>query len=495
MPHARKEDQKADQKDTTSPFHAGERQVQARLGVTDIEDWARKVVRPYMPDDHREFHTALPFLVAAARDEEDRPWVTLLAGDDGVVGSPDEGPLVIDAKPAQGDALGDAFTAGADIGILGIELATRRRNRVNGRIEADSTTAIILAVDQSLGNYPQYIRERNWHRVEGETPGSVLRSDALTDDQRDRIAAADTFFIASGHRDDGEHPAFGMDASHRGGDRGFVTVENATRIVFPDFAGNNHYNTVGNLTIDPRVGLLFVDFESGGLLQLTGRADIDWGSEAVAAIPGARRLVTIDIDAVVELPGAVALRRDADSVRPLRLIDKVRESADVTSFIFAARDGGPFPPFEAVQHLPIELDVPDLEEPVRRTYSLSSAPGDERLRISVKREPEGLASNHLHDRVEPGDFVNARKPVGIFGLPCGECPVVLVSAGIGVTPMISMLHALASKNDADAAPVWFVHGARDGDHHALAKEVRDLASDRQSVRIHVAYNQPRSEDR
>ena len=140
-----------------------------------------------------------------------------------------------------------------------------------------------------------------------------------------------------------------MDASHRSGDRGFVQVVSDTRLAFPDYAGNNHFNTIGNLLRDPRAGFLFVDFATGSLLQLTGQAEIDWDSEAISSIPGSRRLVTFDIEEIVELPAAVPLRWDVDaeSVRSLRLIEKTPASADVTSFVFEARDAGPLPEFEA----------------------------------------------------------------------------------------------------------------------------------------------------
>ncbi|MDX1576498.1 MAG: pyridoxamine 5'-phosphate oxidase family protein, partial [Kiloniellales bacterium] len=455
-----------------SPFHAGEHEVQERLGVRDIEDWARKVVRPTLPEQHRAFYAALPFLVVAARDAGGRPWPTLLVGEEGFVASPDSRSLAIAAHPAQGDALDGALGEGADLGILGIELATRRRNRVNGRVADDGSGALVLKVDQSFGNCPQYIRERAWHRVAGVPAGTPVRGTRLTPSQRAWIAGADTFFIASGHRGKGEDAAYGMDASHRGGEPGFVEVAGDTRLVFPDYAGNNHFNTIGNLVIDPRVGLLFVDFETGSLLQLTGRATIDWDSEAVARIPGARRLVVVDIEEIVELPAAVPLRWDAtaESVRSLRLVEKIPESADVTSFVFEARDGGPLPTHRAGQHLPIELHVPGVEAPVRRTYSLSGPPSDRRYRISVKREPLGLASRHLHDHVEVGTILEARAPAGDFLLPCNRCPVVLVSAGVGVTPLASILHDLAAKRNGH--PVLFVHGARDGDHHPLAEEIR-----------------------
>jgi hypothetical protein len=206
-------------------------------------------------------------------------------------------------------------------------------------------------------------------------------------------------------------------------------------------------------------------------------------------------LVSFDIEEIIELPAAVALRWDADaeSVRSLRLIEKIRESEDVTSFVFEARDAGPLPAFEAGQHLPIELEVPGLEEPVRRTYSLSGAPGHDRYRISVKREPRGLASRHLHDHVEPGAILDTRRPAGEFMMSCNECPVALVSAGVGVTPMVSMLHALAAEGG--ERPVWFIHGARDGGHHPLALEIRELAARRHGIRAHVAYSRPRPEDK
>ena len=205
--------------------------------------------------------------------------------------------------------------------------------------------------------------------------------------------------------------------------------------------------------------------------------------------------MSFEIEEIVELPAAMPLRWDstAESVRSLRLVEKTRESADVTSFVFEARDGGPLPAFEAGQHLPIELEVPGHGEPARRTYSLSGSPAEDGYRISVKREPRGVASRHLHDRVEVGEIIETRRPAGDFRLPSGQGPVVLVSAGVGVTPMLSMLHALVAQGG--ERPVWFVHGARDGDHHPMAAEVRALAVGRPDTHVHVAYSRPRPQDR
>ena len=479
-----------------SPFHAGEQAVQTRLGVRDeIEPWARQMVRPYLPEEHRVFHQSLPFLVAAARDAGGRPWATLLTGAPGFVHSPDPQRLEIDAQTFSGDALEGALTPGADLGLLGIELETRRRNRVNGRVANGDSAVLLFEVEQTFGNCPQYIHERTWERVAAPAdPIPARRATRLSPAMREWIQSADTFFIASGHRGDGSSPSYGMDASHRGGDSGFVRVDSDTSLLFPDYAGNNHFNTIGNLVVEPRAGLLFVDFERGSLLQLTGHTRIDWDSPAVARFPAARRLVGFEVEEVVELEAVLPLRWSAasDFVRTLRLVEKRRESADVTSFVFAARDGGPLADFQAGQHLPIELQVPDQPQPVRRTYSLSNGPGTDRYRISVKREHLGIASRHLHDQVELGAFVEARPPAGEFVLFKADRPVALISAGIGLTPMVSMLHTL---NDAAMVkPVWFVHGARDGEHHPLLEEVRTLVTKRERTQAHVAYSQPRSAD-
>jgi ferredoxin-NADP reductase len=285
-----------------------------------------------------------------------------------------------------------------------------------------------------------------------------------------------------------------MDASHRGGDPGFVRVESETRISFPDYAGNNHFNTIGNLVLDPRVGLLFVDFSTGGMLQLTGRAEITWEGPTLEHLPGARRLVQIEIEEIVDLSAALPLRwSDAGfGVRSLRLIDKVAESEDITSFVFASRDDGPLAAFDAGQHLPLELEVPGHAAAVRRTYSLSNAPGSDHYRISVKRESLGVASRHLHDRVEVGAIVQARAPAGDFVLGCTSCPVALISAGVGLTPMLSMLHRLTASDT--GRPIWWLHGARDGVHHALADEVARLAARHPNLCTRVAYSRPAPAD-
>ncbi|MEO1207759.1 MAG: pyridoxamine 5'-phosphate oxidase family protein [Pseudomonadota bacterium] len=478
--------------DAATPFHAGERRAQARAGVPDVAEWAADYIRSSMPDQHRAFFAQLPFLVLAGADADGRHWVTLLEGPEGFVGSPDATTLTIDANLDTHDPLAAALTKGTDIGMLGIELATRRRNRLSGAFSAHGT-GYAIDVRQSFGNCPQYIHERNWRRVRSSKTLPAIRSSTLNTSQIARIRAADTAFLGTGQQAQGAHASNGFDASHRGGAPGFVQVLNATHLRIPDYAGNNFFNTIGNLMENPAIGLVFVDFETGGLLQLSGRATIDWNATD-SQDPNAQRMIDVTVDAVVDRPAALSLRwsRDDAGLRDLVVTRKVIESDGITSFHLAAADDDPLAPFDAGQHLPVELDIPGQPGPVKRSYSLSGAPGADTYRLSIKREAYGTASTFLHDTVHVGSRITARAPSGDFVVPCSDCPLVLASAGVGLTPMLSMLHAAAAQ-DADR-PVWYVHGARNSAQHAFRSEVDALVASRANLAKHIRYSQPSDTD-
>ena len=208
---------------------------------------------------------------------------------------------------------------------------------------------------------------------------------------------------------------------------------------------------------NPAIGIVFVDFDTGGLLHISGRARVDWDPRD-ARDPNAQRMIDVTIEAVVDRLAALSLRwsRDDDGLRDLVVTRKVIEAEDITSFYLTAADDKPLARFDAGQHLPIELDIPGQRGPVKRSYSLSGAPSAETYRLSVKREEQGIASRFLHDQVHVGSRIAARAPSGDFGIPDHDSPLVLVSAGVGLTPMLSMLHAAAEEN-ADR-PIWYVHG-------------------------------------
>jgi predicted pyridoxine 5'-phosphate oxidase superfamily flavin-nucleotide-binding protein len=248
-------------------FNEDERRAQDLAGLHA----GRAAIRPFMPEQHRAFFPLLPYLFTATLDRAGAPVASMLWGHPGFVHSPDPTTLRIDALPATDDPAASGFAAGQPVGLLGLDLTTRRRNRANGRIAAIAD-GITVAVEQSFGNCAQYIQTR--------TPALHMRAhqaaeplSALDDAARRVIETADTFFVASRSRSgigDG-----GLDVSHRGGPPGFVAVRGDTLVV-PDFRGNRFFNTLGNLLGDPRAGLLFVDFATGDLLQLQGTVTIEW---------------------------------------------------------------------------------------------------------------------------------------------------------------------------------------------------------------------------
>lgn len=502
-----------------TPFHAGELALQERFGVLEhVNSYAPKVVRPFMPEQHREFYESLPFLVVAARDDQGRMWSTLLTdtreGSDTFVKSPTATSLAIQGGTIAGDALDGFLSSGTDLGILGIEFATKRRNRVNGRI-VDTTSSdgtLHFQVDQSFGNCPQYITPRKWwnssthddnNDVEsGSRRRKAVVKDRLTELQMETIRQSDTVFLASGYRGEGKDVRYGNDASHRGGLPGWIDVHDNKTIVLPDYSGNNHYNTMGNLVMDNRMGLTIPQFGAGGMIQLTGTTKLHLDEEKAANMyPGALHVVEFHIEGVVELPdGSLPVRWSQESLakseRILQVTRKVMESEDVTSFYLKPLYGEDQKLWEYKpgQHLPIRL-VRGNNNVLMRTYSLSSGNNWGEYRISVKREPFGQASRHLHDEVEAGDRIQVSQPAGDFVLNQEDSnkTLVLISAGVGVTPILSMLHSFVQMKGRKA--VW-VHGARNGKHHPFQQEVAELAElVGDSLKTHVVYSKAQENDK
>ena len=267
---------------THSPFHADELDAQARAGKGAVGAG----IRAFMPDQHREFFALLPYLFVATADATGWPLATMLTGAPGFVHSPDPTTLRIDALPDPRDPTADGFGEGAEIGVLGLDLATRRRNRANGTIAARDAAGFMLAVRQSFGNCAKYIQRRAVEPAQHAT-GSIETLAALDAPARSLIAQADTLFVASRSRP-GIGAGGGLDMSHRGGRPGFVRLDGDT-LVIPDFAGNRYFNTLGNLLGEPRAALLFVDFATGDLLQLQGRAAIEWDAQSSDLVAGAER--------------------------------------------------------------------------------------------------------------------------------------------------------------------------------------------------------------
>jgi predicted pyridoxine 5'-phosphate oxidase superfamily flavin-nucleotide-binding protein len=238
-----------------SPFHDGEQMVQTKVGVRDqMERRGRAVIRSFMPDQHREFFASQPFLVLSSADREGQPWASMVFGAPGFMTSDEPDLLKVEAWPASDDPLLYGLHNGASVGGLGIELPSRRRNRVNGRIEeCRNDIGFTLRVRQSFGNCPRYIQVRAPQpRLNPDRPQPIQSNDHLVKADIDLIAAADTFFIASRSADLDGSRSNGLDVSHRGGLPGFVQVVSDHELCFPDYKGNLLFNTLGNLLVDPR---------------------------------------------------------------------------------------------------------------------------------------------------------------------------------------------------------------------------------------------------
>lgn len=306
---------------STSPWHRGEQLLQERLGVAEqMQAVGQRVIRNYMPDQHRQFYAQLPFLLLGGVDAAGWPWAGILEGSPGFVQSPDARLLTIAAQPGQDDPLHACLHPGAPVGLLGIELPTRRRNRMNGDLQAVSDAGLTVAVTQSFGNCPKYIQQRDISVVAPATSQSVPAEQRhhLDAAAQQLIRAADTFFVASCFPGDASQPAASVDISHRGGKPGFVRVD-GNRLTIPDFSGNRFFNTLGNLLLNPRAGLLFIDFANGDLLQLTGRTEILWQDDTLAAFAGCERAWHFTVEQMWRRRSALALRGQAAQLSPYLL--------------------------------------------------------------------------------------------------------------------------------------------------------------------------------
>ncbi|MDL2191320.1 pyridoxamine 5'-phosphate oxidase family protein [Cobetia sp. LC6] len=533
-------------------FHAGERRVQARAGVSEsYVDQVAPYVRDQMPEQHVAFFESLPVLFMGVPDTQGWPWAVVSFAAPGQLCDATPGELKVHARPALGQLLGLEFTPGTRIGVLGLDLASRRRNRMNGTLLAPDAVAdmapagLRIGVDQSFGNCPQYIQQRevDWAGEQAKAPVSrevsldaeaALNDEATWNDEEVRalLAQADTFFIATRAGELDEAAPNGVDVSHRGGRPGFLHLNADGSLSFPDFAGNRFFNTLGNIELDSRVSLLIPDFITGEALIFKGHARIDWNPQRAALVEGAERIVDVVPEQILHVAHVLpaqgrlierspALEQTGDwpaadesplSLRRLRVIDKVRESEVITSFYLAPwPEAGPehepaeIDAYQAGQFLTLRLaSTPDKlltcgEIPVMRSYSISQAwrAGHGAYRISVRRDPKGLASRLLHDEIAVGDVLEAAPPAGNFVLQDSPAPIVLLSSGVGITPMIAMLDTLVQQAEAGHPPhgeVFFLHAARDGGELAFAEVLNVWARGHAWLHVHIALSRPSEAD-
>jgi len=276
--------------------HPGEISVQARAGVRVGALGSARVGRD-IPPVAVEFLGEQPMAFIGARDANGAMWSTMLTGPQGFIRAQDDGRISIASLPGAMDPLAGVFETAHEVGILVIDLSTRRRMRING-VASHQDSGLVVHPKQVYANCPKYIQRRE---LISETDGretTVTQGRVLTDAQRALISQTDTFFIAT------QADPMGADVSHRGGRPGFVTASGPDALFWPEYSGNLMYMTLGNLELDPRAGLLFVDWDKGNLLHVTGRARTDWDQDRAAASSGGQQMVDFEVDGFVHVEGA-----------------------------------------------------------------------------------------------------------------------------------------------------------------------------------------------
>lgn len=286
------------------PFHSGEITVQTRAGVREEAEQISRVIRNTIKPAAVEFVRAQQIAITSTIAANGMIWASLLTGSPGFVQVLNEQTVQIDELSSFNDILYQNLHSNSLIGLLIIDLANRKRLRLNGNITIQQLGILQVQIQQSFFNCPKYIQTRylKTTAIETQQRPEVQTRNMLNESDERWIAQADTFFIASAH------PEQGADASHRGSYPGFVQVVNSHTLLFPDYAGNNMFQTLGNLAVNPKAGLLFIDFEQGHTLQLTGQATILWDAERLAAFAGAQRLIEFSVEQVLETRNATPLR-------------------------------------------------------------------------------------------------------------------------------------------------------------------------------------------
>ncbi|MFF8675233.1 pyridoxamine 5'-phosphate oxidase family protein [Streptomyces sp. NPDC015242] len=288
-------------------YHSGEIAVQERAGLARQAEFSLGGIGDSVPPVARDFLAEQPMIVLGAADRDGRLWATQLTGQAGFLRVPDPRTVLVGALPLPLDPLADVLTgpSAVRVGMIAVEPATRRRMRINGRARREGD-GLRVDLDQVIANCPKYLQKRDHHRAGpaegGAAEPTVTAGTALGPAQQRAVRAADTFFVATAS-DRGD-----ADASHRGGNPGFVQVLSPTLLRWPDYAGNAMFLTLGNLQLNASAGLLFPDWATGTTLHLSGTARTVWDAEQIAGVPGAQRLVEFSVEAVREITAASPLR-------------------------------------------------------------------------------------------------------------------------------------------------------------------------------------------
>ncbi len=254
-------------------YHQGELHLQALSGVKKQADkLARMMVRDYLDEQQQHFYSSLNSLYVASIDKNNKPWASIMTGPRGFISVLNEKRIMINSTPLMGDVLNENIKHNRQLGFLGLEHHTRRRNRLAGELIGEGHSSLTVNVKQAFGNCPKYIQARESILIAKENSHYSFETfTRLNAESKALLSEADTFFISSYYPYDEKRAA---DISHRGGRPGFIKIENDQCFVFDDYSGNNFYMTLGNLNVHPYAGLLFINYKTADVWQFQCEVEI-----------------------------------------------------------------------------------------------------------------------------------------------------------------------------------------------------------------------------
>lgn len=281
-------------------FHRGEQEVQNRAGAQQEAARNGAGIHAQIPLPAYYFLQQRRFAFAGFTEQGGKVWCSILTGEPGFLQAIGADIITIQLSASADPLVVQHLGVDYDLGLLVMDFATRRRMRFNGRAHLENGK-VMLRTREVFGNCPRYIQMRTIVDTKQPASSSGLRasSETLQPAQIELITGTDTFFIATSFNETG------ADVSHRGGMPGFVQVLSPSLIAWPDYDGNKMFQTMGNLTLNPAAGLLFLDFDSGDILQLTGTTEILWDEEAIRNFPGAQRVIRFATEQVIATSNAV----------------------------------------------------------------------------------------------------------------------------------------------------------------------------------------------
>ena len=507
-------------------FHQGELAVQALANESDIAQRNGRVISDRILPGAIPFIAQQTMLVVSSVDDAGQPWSSILFGSQGFIQASSHTRLILDTSKIllnKSDMFWENIKKNQQIGILVIELSTRRRFRVNGRIQAldrqEEELQFEINVQQAYPNCPKFIQRRNV-TLDPEAFTESLPEPrfgrTLNNEQHDIIRRADSFFVSScspliTHGDEYSDTSqksetlLSVDASHRGGLPGFIKLIEGNKLLIPDYKGNSMFNTLGNIHQYPKAGIIIPDFDNARVLQLTGLADILWDQlDDTNHSGGSKRFWTLKVEAWQETPIAKHIdwhfqdysphnprektikaqgQRDPNKAIPMRVAKVVQKSPRIKLFrligVEATLKGkhkeAPLPEFEAGAHLPIESVLASGQKVIRHYSILSSVKERDFYEIAVQREDSGRGGSlSIHERLEVGSQVMVWPPKSEFPLIRDDKHKILIAGGIGITPMLSMLRELVVQQ----ASFEFHYTARSEADLAFKQEVLALAGNR-----------------